>query len=44
MGARPMPRIVQKNVENVVATAILSGEATPGSTLKITADEIDITQ
>ena len=44
MGARPMRRIVQKNVENVVATAILSGEATPGSTLKITADEIDIAQ
>lgn len=44
MGARPMRRIVQKNVENVVATAILSGKATPGSTLKITADEIDITQ
>ncbi|MBR3264014.1 ATP-dependent Clp protease ATP-binding subunit [Candidatus Saccharibacteria bacterium] len=44
MGARPMRRIVQKNVENVVATAILSGKATPGSTLKITADEIDIAQ
>lgn len=43
MGARPMRRIVQKTVENIVAAAILSGSATPGSTLTITPSEINIT-
>ena len=38
MGARPMRRIVQKTVENIVAEAILSGAATPGSVLTITPD------
>ena len=42
MGARPMRRIVQKTVENIVAAAILSGHATPGSTLHITPNEIKI--
>ncbi len=42
MGARPMRRIVQKTVENIVAAAILSGHATPGSTLRITPHEINI--
>lgn len=42
MGARPMRRIVQKTVENIVAAAILSGAATPGSTLTITPSEINI--
>ena len=42
MGARPMRRIVQKTVENIVAAAILSGHATPGSTLHITPSEIQI--
>ena len=38
MGARPMRRIVQKTVENIVASAILSGAAQPGSTLTITPE------
>lgn len=42
MGARPMRRMVQKSVENIVAAAILAGHATPGSTLKITGTEISI--
>lgn len=42
MGARPMRRIVQKTVENIVASAILSGVAEPGSTLTITPNEINI--
>ena len=42
MGARPMRRIVQKTVENIVASAILSGAASPGSTLTITPNEINI--
>lgn len=40
MGARPMRRVVQKAVEDVVASAILSGSATPGTTLHITADQV----
>ena len=43
MGARPMRRIVQKTVENIVAAAILSGSAEAGSTLTITPSEINIT-
>ena len=42
MGARPMRRIVQKTVENIVAAAILSGAAQPGSQLTITPNEINI--
>ena len=42
MGARPMRRRVQKTVENIVAAAILSGAATPGSTLTITPSEVEI--
>ena len=40
MGARPMRRIVQKAVENIVAKAVLEGSAQPGSTLQITAEQI----
>jgi len=42
MGARPMRRIVQKSVENVVAAAIIAGKANPGSVISITKDEINI--
>ena len=42
MGARPMRRMVQKTVENIVAAAILSGAAQPGSSLTITPSEINI--
>ncbi|MBR2767014.1 ATP-dependent Clp protease ATP-binding subunit [Candidatus Saccharibacteria bacterium] len=42
MGARPMRRIVQKTVENIVAASILSGAAQPGSTLTITENEINV--
>lgn len=41
MGARPMRRMVQKTVENIVAAAILSGAAQPGSSLTITPSEIN---
>lgn len=43
MGARPMRRIVQKTVENIVAAAILSGAVQPGSQLTITPDQINTT-
>ena len=43
MGARPMRRLVQTTVDNIVASAILSGTATPGSVLTITPAELDTT-
>lgn len=43
MGARPMRRLVQKTVENIVAAAILSGAIKPGGKLTITSSEINIT-
>lgn len=42
MGARPMRRVVQKTVENIVAAAIISGTAKPGAALTITPSEINI--
>lgn len=38
MGARPMRRIVQKTVENLVAKFILSGQISSGATITITKD------
>ena len=40
LGARPMRRIVSKTVENIVARAVLSGEAGSGASITITADMI----
>ncbi len=40
MGARPMRRIIQKTVENIVAKAVLSGEVNSGGKIKISAEEI----
>lgn len=40
LGARPMRRIVQKTVENIVAERILRGEARPGTVIKLNADDI----
>lgn len=40
LGARPMRRIIQKTVENLVAKAILAGEANTGEELQITAEDI----
>lgn len=36
LGARPMKRIVQKSVENLVAKFVLSGNTTPGMSIQIT--------
>ncbi len=41
LGARPMRRVVQRSVENLVARAMLSGHAQPGSSLTITRSDID---
>jgi ATP-dependent Clp protease ATP-binding subunit ClpC len=40
LGARPMRRVVQRAVENVVAKQLLAGTVSPGSTTIITANQI----
>lgn len=40
LGARPMRRVVQRAVENVVAKQLLAGTLAPGSTTIITAEQI----
>jgi len=41
LGARPMRRVVQRAVENTVAKLLLSNEATPGSTITITREQVE---
>ncbi|MDQ5913679.1 MAG: ATP-dependent Clp protease ATP-binding subunit ClpC [Patescibacteria group bacterium] len=41
LGARPMRRIVQKTVENIVAERILRGEASPGTVIVLSAQDIE---
>lgn len=38
LGARPMRRMVQQTIENIVASAVLSGQLTAGSSLTITPE------
>lgn len=40
LGARPMRRVVQRTVENIVANLVLSQQARPGSQITISAEEI----
>lgn len=40
LGARPMRRVVQRAVENTVATQMLSGTVAPGSTIDITLEQV----
>ena len=40
LGARPMRRVVQRAVENVVAKQMLAGEASAGSEIRITLDQV----
>lgn len=40
MGARPMRRIVQKTVENLVAKEVLSGNAEAGAQIQLDAEQI----
>jgi ATP-dependent Clp protease ATP-binding subunit ClpA len=40
LGARPMRRIVQKTVENMVAKQVLSGEIESGSIVKISLEQV----
>ncbi len=37
-GARPLKRVIQRNLENVLATLVLKGEVEPGQVVKIDAD------
>lgn len=41
LGARPMRRVVQKAVENTVAKAMLSGEATAGNVIVISKEMVE---
>lgn len=41
LGARPMRRIVQKTVENIIAERILRGEASPGTVIQLSAQDIE---
>lgn len=41
LGARPMRRIVQRTVENIVAKQVLSGDAGAGETITITKDQVE---
>jgi ATP-dependent Clp protease ATP-binding subunit ClpC len=40
LGARPMRRVVQRVVENIVANQVLTGQVHPGQTVQITADDV----
>lgn len=40
LGARPMRRIVQNTVENIVAKRVLSGNAMPGTNIEISVQDI----
>lgn len=40
LGARPMRRVVQRAVENLVAKQMLSGAVAPGSTIEVTLEQV----
>lgn len=40
LGARPMRRIVQRAVENLVAKQMLSGSVPPGTVIEVTRDQV----
>ena len=40
MGARPMRRIVQRAVENIVARRMLGGQVAPGTQMEISLDDV----
>lgn len=40
LGARPMRRVVQRVVENIVANQMLTGQAVPGAQIHITAQDV----
>jgi ATP-dependent Clp protease ATP-binding subunit ClpC len=44
LGARPMRRVVQRSVENLIAKKMLSGEVQPGSTIRVTIQDIEMSE
>lgn len=42
LGARPIRRIVQRTVENIVAKQMLSGRVPPGSVIRITSQDLKL--
>ena len=40
LGARPMRRVVQRAVENLIAKQMLSGVVAPGSVIEVTLDQV----
>jgi ATP-dependent Clp protease ATP-binding subunit ClpA len=44
LGARPLRRMVQRSVENIVAKKILQSDFKPGSTLQLNAAELAASQ
>lgn len=40
LGARPLARVMQRAVENIVAQRVLQGTATPGQTIQLDAPEL----
>ena len=40
LGARPMRRVVQKAVENTIASLLLRGEVTPGTNIDLTLEQV----
>lgn len=43
LGARPLRRVMQRGVENIVASKLLSGTVSPGQTVEIDAPELHAT-
>lgn len=41
LGARPMRRVVQRAVENLVAKKMLSGDVSPGSTIEVSLEQVE---
>ncbi|MCA9339043.1 ATP-dependent Clp protease ATP-binding subunit [Candidatus Saccharibacteria bacterium] len=41
LGARPLRRVVQRTVENIVAKRMLGGDVTPGSVITISQEDIE---
>lgn len=41
LGARPMRRIVQRSVENIVAKRLLQGQITPGTVVQISLQDVE---
>lgn len=41
LGARPMRRVVQRAVENLVAKQMLSGNVPPGTVIEVTREQVE---